>query len=351
MQIQPVILCGGSGTRLWPLSTSEIPKQFIKIGSNTLLDKTINRLKYLNKYINTLEPILIMHKDHKYESELEIIYEPYMNDTAVAIARATKHIMNKNPDAILLISPADQYVDNVDNYIRDIVSGLNKVDDKNIVLYGIQPTYNETKFGYIIPGDKICFKEKPDILLAEQLISKGALWNAGIFAGKLNTFYSAFSEDILSWNKKEKGPCFDIAVLQVHDHIVAQSGNEWGWNDVGTWDALLEVEDIKKEVEQNLTYVKNSTNIKIVNRSNMIVTCIDCSDLLIVVNDNQILIADINKPYNDELKLHASRINDSVVDKGCNSVNNQSSYSMFIVNCCNLMIHVNDENIFISGTL
>jgi mannose-1-phosphate guanylyltransferase len=163
MEVQPVILCGGFGTRLWPLSTPATPKQFISMGneSGTFLKQTLDRVNLIS---STLKPILVTHEDHLSLLEGEdctIVCEKYSNDTAVAIARAClacKDIDN----TILLILPADHYIANVDNFVNDINTGLKHVTESNIVLFGIKPTSPETKYGYIrSTKEKVIFKEKP----------------------------------------------------------------------------------------------------------------------------------------------------------------------------------------------
>src|SRR3972149_2575505 len=197
-KIQPVILCGGSGTRLWPISTPKIPKQFISLGKKgTLLEETIRRVSLVMKECDNYTsygPLLIMHKNHTLPEELSqhssnVIYESDANDAAVAVGRAALEIKNRYHDdkVIMIVLPADHYIENVDAFVYDIHAGINKVTEDNIVLFGIEPTSPETKYGYIIPAlNGVWFREKPDAITALELIKQQALWNSGIFASNVD---------------------------------------------------------------------------------------------------------------------------------------------------------------------
>lgn len=317
--IQPVILCGGFGTRLWPLSTPNIPKQFISLGSKgSFLEQTIERTKLLK---NSLKPLLIMHEDHKtFFDEMfidvgTVVYEKYSNDTAVAIARICYELNNKNVDGdtILLILPADHYIENETNFNNDILSGLDKINDSNIILFGIQPTEPETKYGYIVPeGEKITFKEKPDVDTANELISKNALWNSGIFVSKLKTLNNCFFEaqcDIMDWvkNPREgKYPSFDVAVLQQYKNICYQRCLDWGWSDVGTWNSFVQIPEIKNELSTTEALLCN--NVHILNRSNTPVAVIGCKNLLIINTHSGILILSNEHDHSNHLKTFTNNL-------------------------------------------
>ena len=309
MEIQPIILCGGSGTRLWPISTTEIPKQFIPLSKdNTLLQQTINRIKKLD----VLKPLLIMNKNHKLETNLDVIYEEYANDTSVAVARACLYIKNKNPNKniIIIVFPADHYIHNDDNFIIDIKSGINHVTISNIVLYGIKPTSPETKYGYIIPNSShINFIEKPDINIASDLIKQNALWNSGIFASHIDLILKCIHEssynimDYISNPREGKIASFDVAILQNHKNIYAQIVNNWKWSDVGTWNSFTEIPSIKNEITYPVNVnMSGCTNVEILNRSDGRIIIINCKDLFIAKNGSDILIMSNTTNNDNQLK-------------------------------------------------
>lgn len=311
--IQPIILCGGSGTRLWPLSDIKTPKQFIQIGDKgNLLELTLDRVRLIlekckQRGIKCKDPILIMHKDHQmYHNGNRILYEEYMNDTGVAIARACNVVDDHD---IMLVLPSDHYIENVDIFISDIVEGIFNVTDDNIVLYGISATSPETKYGYILPEIKVRFFEKPYEEMAKNLLEKGALWNSGIFASKRDTVYKNLG-DLIDWvrtPREGKAPSFDIAVLQKYEKIYAHKCADWGWSDVGTWQSFTAIPEIKHLINKNVIYDKCKNN-KVLNYSNHNIVMIGCSDLLVVTNGNNILIMPSNKDHNNNLKEIASRM-------------------------------------------
>lgn len=342
IKIQPVILCGGSGTRLWPISTSKIPKQFISLGTRgTLLEETIRRVTLIGKQCSKnlysseedgvfqkkeyiiCDPLLLMHQSHKLPSELSmhepnVIYEEYANDTAVAVAKAAIEIKKRYNDEsiIMLVLPADHYIYNVDAFVSDIIDGITNVTFDNIVLYGIDPIAPETKYGYIIPmSDGVKFREKPNSSLALELINQGALWNSGLFAANTDLVLKCLTKsnynimDSVSNPREGKAPSFDIAVLQEYNNIYAHHCSGWRWSDVGTWDAFTDIPEIKDEMKESSNIVMAECNdVNILKRSPGNIVIIGCSDLLVVTNGPDILIIPNKGDYNNQLKDIATRI-------------------------------------------
>lgn len=342
--IQPIILCGGSGTRLWPLSTPKIPKQFISLGNKgTLLEETIRRIKLvekkcIEKNYKIYDPILIMHKDHLLSDELlkyekNVIYEEYANDTAVAMARASVEIKNKykNKKIIILGMPADHYIGNVDAFVYDISQGLFLINDDNIILFGIQPTSPNTNYGYIIPGThdqksrnefntqkpQIHFREKPDLTTALELVKQGALWNSGIFAGNNDIILKCLQQspyNIMDWlenPKIGKAPSFDIVVLQEYSKICAHYCLEWNWSDIGSFKSFMNTPEIESEIKLNNAssiIISDCSNIDVLNRTLGKIVVIGCENLLIVRNGEDLLIMPNNKNYDNKLKEIATQI-------------------------------------------
>lgn len=321
-KIQPVILCGGSGTRLWPISTPAIPKQFISLeGKGTLLEGTIRRVSLVmnecqfghQSNYTTFTPILIMHHSHKLPPELakyekDVVYEDYANDTAVAIGKAAIEVKKRHDNAIMLVLPADHYIYNVDAFVRDIRNGIDKVTEDNIVLYGIDPTEPNTKYGYITSTENgVKFHEKPNITVASELIAKKSLWNSGIFVFNTNLVLKCLSTsryNIMDWitNPREgKAPSFDVAVLQEYSNIYAHHCSGWNWSDVGTWQSFMDVPEIQSEMK-NSAVLANCSNVNVLNRNNSNIVVIGCNDLLVVTNGSNILIMSNTGDYNNQLK-------------------------------------------------
>jgi len=322
-KLQPVILCGGSGQRLWPVSTFEMPKQFITIpGRGTLLEQTLERIKTIKheKY-EICESILIMNRSHKLPTELShivsesnIIYENFSNDTGVAVARASLNIKNRYPnqETIMLVLPSDHYIYNIENFISDIISGIDQVTDTNIVLYGLQPTRPDTGYGYITPNiEGVKFNEKPNSETANILIAEGALWNSGLFVAKVDLVIECLNKykyNIMDWvyNEREgKPPSFDIAVLQEHKDIYAHSCSGWRWSDVGCWTPFIEIPEIKDELGNN-TKIIDSQNVNVLNRNDSNIVVLGCDNLLVVTSGSNILIMPNTDKYNNQLKSIAS---------------------------------------------
>jgi mannose-1-phosphate guanylyltransferase len=332
-KIQPIILCGGQGQRLWPISTSLIPKQFISLGEKgTLLEETLRRISLVMKKCEergymTYSPILVMNKNHKLPSELSmhepyVLYENYGNDTAVAVARSVLEIKRRYSDKniIMLVIPADHYIYNVESFIQDIADGITHVNDNNIVLYGIDPNAPETKYGYIIPsqspGNKITFREKPSIEMALELIKQNALWNSGIFAANIDLILQCLISsryNIMDWidNPRDgKAPSFDVAVLQEYDNIYAHHCNGWRWSDIGTWDAFTNTPEIKKEMLQsNDIIMSDCNNTNVLKRSPGNIVIIGCDNLLVVTSSSDLLIMSNKGDYNNRLKEIANSFN------------------------------------------
>lgn len=320
--IQPIILCGGNGTRLWPLSTSKKPKQMIEITENkTMLQMTIDRISMVEKdYIknggnNFLKNLLVVNKEHTFPESLDlekfdVLREEYSNDTAIAVYKSLLYVSNKHPEKeiIIIVIPSDHYIKNTETFSYDIVEGLKNIGNDNIVLFGIEPTAPETKYGYIIPStNNISFVEKPDCQTALELIKKRAMWNSGIFAAKLCHVLDKlkYSEHNLNeWilnNKPEKAPSFDVAILQKHKNLYAHYCLNWGWSDVGTWNSFIELSEIKCQLNKD-TIIADSHNVHVLNRSSQNLVIIGCNDLMVVTTKDNILIMPTGSHYDNQLK-------------------------------------------------
>jgi mannose-1-phosphate guanylyltransferase/mannose-6-phosphate isomerase len=278
--IKPVILCGGSGTRLWPLSRQAYPKQFIKLhGNGTMLQDCIARQSGLV----AADAIFVCNEEHRFLTAEQIrshgfnhagiILEPIPKNTAPAIALAALHAISEGEDPILLILPADHIIKNIDAY-RLTIEKASQVCKDGLLTFGIVPSKPETGYGYIRVGEKVndnevyhveAFVEKPDSLTAEKYLKNGDyLWNSGIFmfrAGRYLKELEKFRPDIFEACKKamegakkdldfirigkkafEDCPAesIDYAIMEKTDQAMVVK-MESSWSDIGSWQALWEI--------------------------------------------------------------------------------------------------------------
>tara|TARA_B100000989_G_scaffold138515_1_gene102990 strand:+ start:4405 stop:5805 length:1401 start_codon:yes stop_codon:yes gene_type:complete len=329
MKIVAVIMAGGSGTRLWPLSRSSHPKQFLKVNTeNTLIQETVLRLKDLG--IDSITTIC--NEEHRFfvaeqlkdiNCKSEIILEPVGKNTAPAVALAALLNKEKEDDSLLLILSADHIIKENSIFIDSIKSAIKFAESGKLVTFGTQPNQAYTGFGYIKKGHHVGngykvekFEEKPSSEVAEEFIKSGKyLWNSGIFLVKASKYLSELKKyrpDILEIceasieNKKhdldfiridnnifEKCPSdsIDYAVMEkTPDSVVILM--EAGWSDVGSWKSVWEIS--KKDDNGNSSssdvIFQNTTNTYV--NSDTFVATIGIHNLVIVSTKDAILIAD-----------------------------------------------------------
>ena len=277
MNTHVVIMAGGIGSRFWPMSTPEYPKQFVDVMGcgRTMLQATVDRFLPLcpagNLWIVTGAGYFDLVRSQLPEIPVEnIIQEPCARSTAPCISYACWKIMAKDPDANLVITPSDAYVENVEEYRRIISAALDfTATDRRIVTIGIKPTRPETGYGYIAAGECVTdeirevdsFREKPDLQTAKQYLEAGNyLWNAGIFVWNVETIVQSirkFTPELAAkmdqmakafYTPDEASVVADIfptcekisidyAVMEKADYIYTFPA-DFGWSDVGTWGSL-----------------------------------------------------------------------------------------------------------------
>ena len=277
MNTHVVIMAGGIGSRFWPMSTPEYPKQFVDVMGcgRTMLQATVDRFLPLcpagNLWIVTGAGYFDLVRAQLPEIPVDnIIQEPCARSTAPCISYACWKIMAKDPDANLVITPSDAYVENIEEYRRIISAALDfTATDRRIVTIGIKPTRPETGYGYIAAGECVTdeirevdsFREKPHLQTAKQYLEAGNyLWNAGIFvwnvetivqsirqftpelAAKMDQMAKAFyTPDEASVVAEIFPTCekisIDYAVMEKADYIYTFPA-DFGWSDVGTWGSL-----------------------------------------------------------------------------------------------------------------
>ena len=205
-----LILCGGSGPRLWPLSRADSPKQFLKLfSSNSILRQTIIRSKKIAKKEN-----IFLVTNHKYLNKVtkeitgqiplkNILSEPAKRNTTTAIIYGTSIIKNINPNAVIVSFPSDHLILNTDQFKTDILSAISLAKNTNsIVAIGTKPTTPNPSYGYLIPKDYkkgiysvSRFVEKPDFVQAQKLICQNAFWNSGIYIFSIETIISEIAKN------------------------------------------------------------------------------------------------------------------------------------------------------------
>lgn len=278
MKIHPVILCGGSGTRLWPLSRKSFPKQFVPlIGGQSLLEMTLQRVAVWGETVTLVAAeehrFMVLDALRKLNLTGQIVLEPQGRNTAAAMALAA--LATANPDDLLLFCSADHHIPDSELFQKTIEAGALAADDGNLVTYGVMPTHPSTAYGYIERGRDRAdgswqvsrFIEKPDASKAEQLLLGGQmLWNAGIFLGRADTLIAALevhAPDILKSCRQSmalathepdhgftrpdsnafiacRSQSIDYAVMEQHQQVavVPFAGQ---WSDVGSWNAVAQL--------------------------------------------------------------------------------------------------------------
>lgn len=277
MDTHVVIMAGGIGSRFWPMSTPQMPKQFVDVMGvgKTMIQMTVDRLASLcpmkNFWVVTSERYVDIVREQLPELPVEhILAEPAARNTAPCIAYACWKIRKHHPDANVVVTPSDALVLNIEEYRRVIASALEFTQaGERIVTVGICPTRPETGYGYIKTGEivesEICkvnsFREKPSLEVAEEYLADGGyLWNAGIFVWNIKTITEALRRHVpgLTSIMDEMSPSFytpvekavverlfptcekisiDYAVMEKADNIYTLPA-EFGWSDLGTWGSL-----------------------------------------------------------------------------------------------------------------
>jgi len=334
-----VILCGGSGTRLWPLSRKNYPKQFLKLYSNkSLLQETYIRMAKImptdniffvtnnDNFFNVFNQIREITKNFKKE---QILVEPLSRNTAPAITLATKYLIEKkeiDPAAPIAFLPADHFIKDEDKYLKILKNALKNVNNF-IGTIGITPTKPETGFGYIKKGDFSEnyyvvkeFKEKPNQKTAEEYIASGKfVWNAGMYLFNAKTFVNelkkhepkiyeslalTFEEFLVNFYKLPD-ISIDFAISEKSDNVITFEG-DFGWSDIGSFDSLSE---IAPETESSNHIGFDSDNVYIHSTNNRLVATLGVSDINVIENNDCILIQ--KKGRSEEVKKIVNYLKDN----------------------------------------
>jgi mannose-1-phosphate guanylyltransferase/mannose-6-phosphate isomerase len=341
-QIVPVILCGGNGTRLWPLSRAGFPKQFLVLsGTTSLFQQAIQRVNGLAaEDILVGDALIVTGEEHRFlvldqlrempEVSATLLLEPAGRNTAPALTLAALQAAEKGEDPILVVTPADQTVMDGAVFTRALQQSIRAAADGSIVILGITPDKPETGYGYIKHQGAqgvnsecvvIQFVEKPDLATAERYLASGDYaWNSGMFVLKASTWLKAlghFSPAILSatqqaFSKKTVDAQFvrpdqvafttipsdsvDYAVLEKFPDSafkIKMVPLDAGWNDLGAWDAVWQVsaQDGDGNVSHGDTLLADTTNT-FIHASSRLVGTVGVNNLIVVETADAILVAD-----------------------------------------------------------
>lgn len=329
-----ILLSGGSGQRLWPLSNSVRSKQFIKLFKNEQsqeYESMVQRVYHQIKTVDQSAEIMVATSKSQVSAirnqlgdQVSVCIEPCRRDTFPAIVLAVAKLYYEyhiGYDEAVVICPVDPYVDN--SYYEAVrrLGTLALQGEANIVLMGIEPSYPSEKYGYIIPEAKAdvskvkAFREKPTVEAARDYISQGALWNAGVFALKVGYLLESAHkmidftdfEDLLGRYAELPKISFDYAVVEKERSIqvMCYAGE---WKDVGTWNMMAEVMDTW--TKGNVTLDDTCDNTNVVNELDIPILCMGCKDMVIAASSDGIFVADKEqssymKPYVEQMDAKA----------------------------------------------
>ena len=310
-----VLLSGGSGQRLWPLSNDIRSKQFIKIfhREDGELESMVQRVYRQIKAVDTDATVTIATSKSQVSAihnqlgeEVGISVEPCRRDTFPAIALAAaylKDVQGVGEDESVVVCPVDPYVENDYFEALKALGDRAAVSSANLVLMGIEPTYPSEKYGYIIPIGKeqvskvSMFKEKPTQEVAKDYIAKGALWNGGVFAFKLGYVLNRAHElidfvdydDLFNKYDTLNKISFDYAVVE-HEPKIEVMRFAGTWKDLGTWNTLTEAMDSHAVGEA--MFNENCENVHVVNELDVPILCMGLKDVVVSASPDGILVSD-----------------------------------------------------------
>lgn len=319
-----IILAGGSGSRLWPLSRELYPKQLLNVNSDkSLLQATFERLRYFMPAENIMSITNVKHTANvrlqleNLTKDAIVLSEPLAKNTAPAIAVSTKFIQSKDEDPVILVVPSDHLIENNQKFYETVKKGEKLAEKGYIVTFGIEPSYPETGYGYInilktpvLDGFKVKeFVEKPDAKTAKKYVeAKTYFWNSGIFMFKASTMIEEIKKlspeifkimekfdfsktDKIEYNKFNKMPniSIDYAIMEKSDKI-ALVKLESDWNDLGSWQSIYDVSKKDKNNNVMIGHVldENSKN-SLVYASSKLVATIGLEDTVLIETEDAVL--------------------------------------------------------------
>lgn len=353
MQVTPVILCGGSGTRLWPLSRSGFSKQFLSLtGNETLFQQATQRLMQLgNADIQISKPLIVTGEEHRFlaveqlrEIDIEVgmaLLEPQGRNTAPALTLAALAAQLNGEDPVLVVTPADQAITNTVAFTQAVQEAISEASDGSIVILGITPDRPETGYGYIeahggnhqVALQVKRFVEKPDVITAQNYLDEGGyFWNAGMFVLKASVWLKAlksFRPDVLdltkqAWEKRTVDSSMTTAFVRPGKEEFANIPSESidyavmencpgsqipiamipldaGWSDLGAWDAVWNV--LSKDDQGNAHWgdvLTSGSQNTLVHASSRLVSLVGVENIIVIETPDAVLVAD--KSRSQEVK-------------------------------------------------
>lgn len=326
-----VIMAGGIGSRFWPISSQEFPKQFHDMlgTGQSLLQKTYSRLNQIipseNIYILTNERYLDLTLEQLPAiSKEQVVLEPAMRNTAPCILLSALKIHKKNPNALMLVAPSDHWIEDEKAYAEDVaISFEAAAQDPKLMTLGIEPTFPNTGYGYI-ESSKVGtdvkrveqFREKPDYETAKSFVASGNfLWNAGIFLWStqsildafknlLPEMYTLFESGLQQLNTveeeafigenyaKAENISIDYGILEKADNVFVKKAT-FDWNDLGTWGSLydkLDKDEANNAVVNAETFISDSKNNMVFSETGKLVVLDGIEDYIVVDKENVLLL-------------------------------------------------------------
>ena len=329
-----ILLSGGSGQRLWPLSNDVRSKQFINIFKTkdgtyeSMVQRVYRQIKSIDKdavvtIATSKTQISSIH--NQLGQDVGISIEPCRRDTFPAIALATAYLHDEqgvNRDETVVVCPVDPFVE--DDYFEALkkLSDLADTGRSNLNLLGMEPTYPSTKYGYIIPKTKDdisevdTFKEKPDEKTAGEYIAKGALWNGGVFAYKIGYVLDIAHKlidfedyrDLFDKYETLEKISFDYAVVEKESSISVMRFSGI-WKDLGTWNTLTEA--MEDPSIGNVILDEKCENTHAINELDIPIVCMGLKDIVVAASPQGILVAE--KATTDSLKKHVEKLDQQVM--------------------------------------
>ncbi len=329
-----ILLSGGSGKRLWPLSNDIRSKQFIKIFKTpdgkyeSMVQRMYRKIREIDADANVTVATSMQQVSalrNQLGEGVGISVEPCRRDTFPAIALATaylKDVQGVEDEEPVVVCPVDPFVD--DSYFEALseLAKLAAKGESNLTLMGIEPTKPSEKFGYIIPESNYkvstvdTFKEKPDVETAKKYIDQGALWNGGVFAYKLGYVLNKAHDlmdfedyaDLYSKYENQNKISFDYAVVEKESKISVMR-HSGVWKDLGTWNTLSEA--MEEKIIGNVITNDTCDNINVINEMDVPILCVGLKDLVVAASADGILVSD--KEQSDQIKPYVESMNQQIM--------------------------------------
>jgi mannose-1-phosphate guanylyltransferase len=328
-----VIMAGGGGTRLWPLSRKERPKQLLRLVSErSMYQIAIDRLLHIfptNRIliVTIAAQVEALHAEFPSIPLENFIIESMPKGTASVVGLAATYLLERDPDAVMAVLTADHVIENVSLFHDLLEKGCILAEEGHLITLGIEPTYAATGYGYIQAGKPLTngfswrvdqFVEKPDEKTAQEYLKSGKyFWNSGMFIWKADVIMAEFARQMPELNailqeisehirhgdaqaaipaiwEKIKPQTIDYGIMEHADDVVVLPARDLGWNDIGSWDSLYEI--LKADENGNVFKSGNVININSKNTlyhseiDDKLIALVDIDDLVIIDSDKALLI-------------------------------------------------------------